>query len=207
MKGKILLFDIDETIFNPGSFLDNFYSEIVNNFNLSDKDLVKIKNIYTQIKDEYGYFSPTDFLEKIIENHPEIDRFSLEKVFWNIDLFNKNVYKDASVIKDLGRIGNIGIFSKGEESFQKQKISFLSDTVEPDDIHVFKNKLDKISEILDIYQDLNIYFIDNELEVLESIRKLNPDANLILIDRKNEYENSDIIKIKDLTELKSLIYD
>ncbi len=207
MKGKILLFDIDETIFNPGSFLENFYSEIVDSFNLSDKDLIKIKNIYIQIKQEYGYFSPADFLEKIIENHPEIDRYSLEKVFWNIDLFNKNVYKDASVIKDLGRIGNIGIFSKGEESFQKQKISFLSDIVEPDDIHVFRNKLEKISEILDIYQDLNIYFIDNELEVLESIRKLNPDANLILIDRKNEYENSDIIKIKDLTELKSLIYD
>lgn len=207
MKGKILLFDIDETIFNPGSFLENFYSEIVDSFNLSDKDLIEIKNIYIQVKEEYGYFSPADFLEKIIENHPEIDRFSLEKVFWNIDLFNKNVYKDASVIKDLGRIGNIGIFSKGEESFQKQKISFLLDTVEPDDIHVFKNKLDKISEVLDIYQDLNIYFIDNELEVLESIRKLNPDANLILIDRKNEYENSDIIKIKDLTELKGLIYD
>lgn len=207
MKGKILLFDIDETIFNPGSFLENFYSEIVDSFNLSDKNLIKIKNIYIQIKQEYGYFSPADFLEKIIENHPEIDRYSLEKVFWNIDLFNKNVYKDASVIKDLGRIGNIGIFSKGEESFQKQKISFLSDIVEPDDIHVFRNKLDKISEVLDIYQDLNIYFIDNELEVLESIRKLNPDANLILIDRKNKYENSDIIKIKDLTELKSLIYD
>ncbi len=207
MKGKILLFDIDETIFDPQSFLDDFYNELTKNFKLNENDLNKIKNIYSEIKTEIGYFNPTNFLDKVIETFPEINRTSLEKVFWNIDLFNKNVYKDASVIKDLGRIGDIGIFSKGEESFQKQKISFLSDLIETDDIHIFKNKIDKINEVLEIYQDLNIYFIDNEPDVLESVKKINPEAYLILIDRKNEYENSDIIKIKDLSELKSLIYD
>ncbi len=207
MKGKILLFDIDETVFNPKSFLDDFYNDLIEVFKLNENKLNIIKNIYLETKIEIGYFNPTNFLDKLIENFPDINRTSLEKIFWNIDLFNKNVYKDASVIKDLGRIGNIGIFSKGEESFQKQKISFLSGLIETDDIHIFKNKLDKISDILEIYQDLNIYFIDNELEVLEAIRKINTDVNLILVDRKNEFENSDIIKIKDLTELKSLIYD
>ncbi len=207
MKGKILLFDIDETIFDPQSFLNDFYSNLISILKLSESDIKRVENIYTDIKNEYGYFSPAPFLDKIIETFPNIDKVSLEKIFWNIDLFTKNVYKDASVIKDLGRIGNIGIFSKGEESFQKQKISFLSDLIETDDIHIFKNKIDRINDVLDNYQDLNIYIIDNEPDVLESVRKINSEAYLILIDRKNKYENSDIIKIKDLTELKSLIYD
>ena len=207
MKGKILLFDIDETIFNPQSFLNDFYDNLSLNLKFNESDIKIVDNIYTDIKNEHGYFSPVAFLDKIIERFPDTNKLSLEKIFWNIDLFTKNVYKDASVIKDLGRIGNIGIFSKGEESFQKQKISFLSDLIEADDIHIFKNKIDRINDVLENYQDLNVYFIDNELDVLESIKKINPEAYLILIDRKNEYENSDIIKIKDLTELKSLIYD
>lgn len=207
MKGKILLFDIDETIFNPQSFLTDFYDNLISDLKLKTSDIKRVENIYIEIKNENDFFSPIAFLDKILESFPDIDRISLEKVFWNIDLFTKNVYKDASVIKDLGRIGNIGIFSKGEESFQKQKISFLSDLIEADDIHIFKNKLDRINDVLDNYQDLNVYFIDNEIEVLESIKKINPEAYLILIDRNNEHGNSDIIKINDLTQLKSLIYD
>ena len=124
MKGKIILFDIDETIFNPESFLNDFYSRILKDSSLDSQDIKKIQGLYKITKEEHGYFSPDNFLNKISENFPKISQKSLRSTFWNVDLFNKNVYKDASVIKDLSRIANIGIFSKGDEYFQKQKISF-----------------------------------------------------------------------------------
>lgn len=207
MKGKILLFDIDETIFNPESFLNDFYEALISDFKLETKDIQKIRNIYQQTKNEQEYFSPTDFISKIIENFSSINRTSLEKVFWNIDLFNKNVYKDASVIKDLSRLASIGIFSKGDEHFQKQKISFMNDFLDSEDVYIFKNKLKKINEILENYPDQDIYIVDNEIDVLDKIKSINPEIYTILIDRKNKYEDLDIIKIKNLNELKSLIYD
>lgn len=207
MKGKIILFDIDDTIFNPDSFLGDFYNNISTELNLKQNDIEKIKEYYVETKNELSYFSPNLFLEKISANFPEIDADLLLKIFWNIDLFEKNVYKDASVIKDLSRIADIGIFSKGDENFQKQKIQFIINSINPEDIYIYKNKLEKINDILSNYKDFEIYLIDNEREVLEEVKKINSDVYTILIDRNNRFKNIDIIKIKDLTELKSLIYD
>jgi hypothetical protein len=207
MKGKIILFDIDDTIFNPDSFLGDFYSKISTELNLKQNDIEKIKEYYVETKKELNYFSPTLFLEKISANFPKIDADYLLKIFWNIDLFEKNVYKDASVIKDLSRIADIGIFSKGDENFQKQKIQSIINFIEPEDIHIYKNKLEKINDIFSSYRDFEVYLIDNERDVLEEVRKINSNIYTILIDRKNRFKNLDIIKIKNLAELKSLIYD
>src|SRR3989344_1726956 len=103
MKNKIILFDIDGTIFDSNSFLNDFCREASSQFGLSQKDVEEIKNIYTESKKD-DYFRPSDFLKKISIKFPLIKPDLVEKIFRDVDLFEKNVYKDTSIIKDLENI-------------------------------------------------------------------------------------------------------
>ncbi len=151
---------------------------------------------------------PDTFLSTISESITSLNKNLSHKIFWNIDLFEKNVYKDTSVIKSLSNISIIGIFSKGDVDFQKQKILFINEFLNNDNVYIFPDKIDKIQEVLGSYQDYEIYLVDNEAEVLNRAKELFPNISAILIDRKNQYQNGEnLIKISNLNELKSIIYD
>ncbi len=208
MKGKIILFDIDGTLFNGSSFLNNFYSKISAEFNLDNKELVKIQSFYEENKKKNDYFLPEAFLDKIVHSLPSINFSSLHEIFWNIDLFEKNMYKDTSVIRDLSRVATIGIFSKGDSDFQKQKLTFFGELLDGENIHIYPNKINKINEILEKYKDFQIYLIDNQNDVLIKAKEIFPEVYAILIDRSNNSRvDKVIVKIKSLNELKSIIYD
>lgn len=208
MKGKVILFDIDGTLFDSSSFLKGFYKNLSDEFNLSTIDLNLIQKIYIDSKEENKYFIPSIFLDKITDKFPKIKLGSINRLFWNLDLFKKNVYKDTSLIKDLSRVAVIGIFSKGDYDFQKQKISFINDSFDNEDVYIFSNKIEEIKEVLQNYQDYQIYMIDDQAEVLDKAKKLFPNIFAILIDRNNIYsQKRDIIKIGTLNDLKSIIYD
>ncbi len=208
MKGKVILFDIDGTLFDSSSFLKDFYKSLIDEFNISSDNLDAVKKIYIKNKKENGYFLPSTFLKKIANRFTSIKLNLLNKTFWNVDLFEKNLYKDSSIIKDLSRVAVIGIFSKGDYDFQKQKISFIADLLDGENIYIFSNKIGRIDEVLENYLDYQIYMIDNQMDVLEKAKDLFPNISTVLIDRnKSSEEDKDIIKIKTLNELKSIIYD
>lgn len=208
MKGKIILFDIDGTLFNGSSFLNNFYSKISAEFNLDNKELAKIQSLYEENKKKNDYFLPEAFLDKIVHSFPSIDFSSLHEIFWNIDLFEENMYKDTSVIRDLSRVATIGIFSKGDSDFQKQKLTLFGELLDGENIHIYPNKINKINEVLEKYKDFQIYLIDNQNDVLIKAKEIFPEVYAILIDRNNSSRvDKVIVKIKSLNELKSIIYD
>lgn len=205
MKNKIILFDIDGTLFDSNSFLNDFCREASNQFSLRQTDSEEIKNIYAESKKD-DYFRPSDFLKKLSIKFTLIDPDLVKKIFWNVDLFVKNVYKDTSVIENLANFAVIGIFSKGDVKFQKQKIFSFKQFLDDDNIYIFPNKIGKTGEVFGKYNDFEIYFVDNEEDVLLSVKSLFTGVSAILIDRENRYQNkSGLIKIKDLNELKSII--
>ena len=208
MKSRIVLFDIDGTLFDASSFLSDFYRNLTDVFDLSKENIDEIQKIYSQNREENDYFLPSSFQSKIIDKFPKVQEDKLQKILWNVDLFEKNVYKDTSVIKDLSNLAVIGIFSKGDKNFQKQKIFFLNKLLNDNNIYIFSNKTDRIKEVFEKYKDYIIYLVDNEGEVLFKAKSLFPNISAVLIDRKNQFQNDkNLIKIKDLNELKSLIYD
>ncbi len=208
MNDKIILFDIDGTIFNDSFFIDEFYKNLVKAFGLTDQNIKKIKSIYEDSKKENGYFLPSSFLNKITQQFPSIDKNKLQKIFWNIDLFNKSVYKDTEIIKSMGNLVVIGIFSKGDREFQNYKLSFIRDLLDTEDTYIFTNKIDKLPQVLGNYPDYKIYLVDDDIDVLIKAKELDPDIFAILVDRNNSYkENKNIANIKQLNELKSIIYD
>ncbi|MBI2621213.1 MAG: HAD hydrolase-like protein [Candidatus Levybacteria bacterium] len=205
MRGKrIILFDIDGTIFDALSFIEGFYQTISQVFNLSDQDIGKIKKIYKKTKEKYDYFYPPYFESKITKIFPKILGDELHKILWNVDLFEKNVYKDASAINSLTNIV-IGILSKGDSDFQRQKIKFIKNLAE-ENIHVFKNKIENLGQVLKKYNDYEIFLVDNETEVLRKAKALNRSVITILINRNGkQQEDNGIIKIKNLEEIKKII--
>ena len=208
MKGKIILFDIDGTLFDSSSFINDFYKNISAKFNLVSDDIATMQKFYEENKKKNGYFLPGIFLDKIAHNFPSLDLGLLNKIFWNIDLFEENMYKDTSLIRDLSKVAVIGIFSKGDSDFQKQKLTFFGDLLDGDNVHVFPNKIDKVSEVLRRYEDFQTYLIDDQNEVLIKAKELFPDTYTILIDRNNSKKKAkNTIKIKSLNDLKSIIYD
>lgn len=208
MKGKIILFDIDGTLFDSSSFIKDFYENISAKFNLGSDDIATIQKFSEENKKQNGYFLPGIFLDKIAHNFPSIDLGLLNKIFWNIDLFEENMYKDTSLVRDLSKVAVIGIFSKGDSDFQKQKITFFGDFLDNDNIYIFPDKLSKINEVLGQYNNFQVYLIDNENDVLTRAKDLFPDIYAILIDRKNDKKETEkILKIKSLNDLKSIIYD
>lgn len=205
---KVIFFDIDGTLFDVSFFIKLFHKELVERFGLNDKDISEIKTIYDEIKKEEGYFLPSAFISKISNRFKSIDKNELEQIFQNVDLFKKSVYKDTPVITSLANLALIGIFSQGDESFQRKKITFIKNVLDDDNVFVFPNKLTHAKEIFDEFAGFEIFLIDDNLELLKEIKKIVPSITEILIDRKGKYkDNNDISKIYNLNELKPLIYD
>lgn len=203
---KIIFFDIDGTLFNVPLFISLFHENLIDQFGFTNQDVESLKALYDQVKKEQGYFLPSLFLDKINNNFPSVNREELDKSFHSIDLFEKSVYKDTSNIKSLANLAILGIFSQGDENFQKKKIDFMSSLLDRENIYIFPNKVNETKQIFDKYIDFDIYLVDNDLSLLLEVRKINPSVNVILIDRNGQFnDNKDITNIKDLNELESVL--
>lgn len=203
---KIIFFDIDGTLFNVSSFINLFNQNLISSFGLKDKDIDQLKSLYDEVKKENGYFLPSSFLDKISDRFSFIDKKTLKENFYNVDLFDKSMYKDTSIVNFLADSAIIGIFSKGEVDFQKRKIVFINNVLDKNKIYIFPNKIDEIREVFEKFEEFEVYLVDDDLDVLREVKKLTK-VNPVLIDRNNHYNNTDIKTIRSLNELKSILYE
>lgn len=201
---KIIFLDIDGTLFDVSSFLNLLHQKLIDQFGMTNQDISKLKILYDEVKKENGYFLPTSFLTKIVSNFQLVDKKRLEKIFWDVDLFEKSLYKDTLAVGDLAKLAKIGIFSKGNLGFQRKKLSFLEVTIDDQDIYIFPNKIDKAREVFEKYEDYEVYLVDDNIDVLREVKNLTK-VNLVLIDRNSRYNGTDIKAIGNLAELKRIL--
>jgi FMN phosphatase YigB (HAD superfamily) len=205
MKQKIIFFDIDGTLFDSSKFLNLFYDKLLENFGI-EKDENKLSEIYSSVKNQYGYFLPGEYINNLASAFSIKDRDKLENIFYDIDLFEKSVYKDSSGILKLAEKIKFAIFSQGEKEFQKKKISFMLSALRQEDIFIFTNKYRQANEVFPRYSQYNVYLLDNDLELLKGIGELFSEVKLVLIDREDKYkDNKDIRVINSLDELGEII--
>lgn len=202
---SILFFDIDRTLFDPESFLNDFYSSLSMKFNLTDESLDEIKSLYKQVKLEMGYFYPSLFLDKIRNSFSNITSSNLHSLFWD-ELIQENLYSDTDQIIELSKVVQIGILSKGDEKFQREKLKNFKDLISDENLYIFQNKIENLQKVFDKYKDFNIYFVDDEIDVLEKAKE-NSNVFTILIDRKKSMKKSDKIDeiIENLYQIKDLL--
>lgn len=203
---KIIFFDIDGTLFDVSLFINLLHQKLIDRFGLTSQDISKLKILYDEVKKENGYFLPSSFFSKITNHFPSVDEKGIEEIFQSIDLFEKSVYKDTSVVKNLADLAIIGIFSQGEENFQKSKIAFLNALLNRDNVYIFPNKINQMKQAFNKYTGYEIFLVDDNLNVLTKAEDAYPNVYVILIDRNDRFgDNKGVTKIKDLNELKSII--
>lgn len=212
-KKKIVLFDIDYTLFDTDKFRDTTYPQLMQF--LQQEDSLKVKQIEKQLI-EVGGYEPVIFartLEKALQIKPQYNEISA--LFYNEKLYDTCLYEEAEpVFKTLSKMDDItlGIVSKGENSFQRRKIASLSKYLKNENIYISSNKFEKIDEIYNHYADKKIIIIDDSAPFLDAVKKSHEIISTIFIERKSRYEKREVpvdfrpdMRIATLTEMMSII--
>ncbi len=174
IKKTIVLFDIDYTLFDTISFVNNVYEKYSNSVDKETfyKILEEIRvNLKQALKEENSIKS------------------NIMKSLWDQAGLAKDFYEETvEVLDEVSKIATVGIFSQGDESFQKEKIKSVSRFFSEENIHVTLDKYKKLPEIIKKYQDSKLIIVDDFLSVLYSAKKLNENIHTIWVKRKAYYE-------------------
>jgi FMN phosphatase YigB (HAD superfamily) len=133
------------------------------------------------------------------------------KHFKESGLVNHKIYDEVvDVLGNLKNIGEFGIFSKGDDLFQKEKLekTGISKYFNKKYIHVFKDKDIKLMEVIDLYKDYRIFLVDDKLDILYYAQKHRKDVVTIWVKRGPFAEKQKPIsgfkpnlEVKDLLEI------
>lgn len=120
-------------------------------------------------------------------------------VLFDIDytLFDTATFKDSSltnyslyneivpVLKSLVAISELGIFSKGEDGFQNNKLKAtgIVDFFHQDNVHIFDDKDLNLEKVIEKYKELKIFLVDDKLATLYNSKQKTPEVFTIWIKR------------------------
>lgn len=204
MKNKIILFDIDRTLFDTQTFLKDFDSEISFKIDINLNELDEIKNLYDEIKVDFGYFLYPEYIKRIYKKYPSLKN-KLD-YFFEKDNINKYLFPDSKVLFELKDIRR-GIFSEGDLKFQRSKIDKFESVIEKDLIYIFQDKIKKLPEVLNKHSDSEIYIVDDRIDIHIESKKLSQDVRTILIKREGDNEDINEIdfRIKSLFDIMPIL--
>ena len=196
MNSKIILFDIDGTIFNSDQLANFFWPKFLDIFRTDKKTLDKVVNQYFLTLETGTDFNPNDFLSNLASTF-QVSKKIIEKVFYSKEIYIKCIYPEVkSVLEKLQKEYILGIFSEGFNEFQSKKLKLteLMGYFETKYVFIFRRKLSE--ENLKILPS-NSLIIDNSLKVIKDLPK---NINRIWINRNNE-NSIGYDQISDLNEL------
>ncbi len=191
VSGKVIFLDIDRTLFDPDSFLEEFYKKFSSALGLNN-NIIKLQELYSQSKSQ-GYFDPHIFLKKISESY-NLSLETLEKIFWDQELIDGSLFHDTEFIYQLSGKVRLVIFSKGDYEFQRRKLRKFESLVNKEDIYIFPDKIEKIPEVFGKYNKFEIKIVvDDDKQVLEKVKLFDSKIKTILIDREKKTLKNDKI--------------
>ncbi len=169
MKNKVVLFDIDYTLFDTDKYRKTVYTTLAKMLNYDlDEFYPLAMQAYDAIR-EHGYFDPALFTKQLVAHIPTtLGLEELENVWWQEDIFLSCIYPESSdVLKKLNEKGLLlGIFSSGHSRLQQTKIKSLTHFFSKENVHIHPIKNEKIESILSSYTSYDIYIVDDYIPVL-----------------------------------------
>lgn len=118
--------------------------------------------------------------------------FDIDYTLFDTDIFKKSnlvtyqLYEEAvSVLYDLHTIAHIGIFSEGEEEFQKAKLvkTKIHEHFPQEHIHIVAKKGETLPDILEKYNGKKLFYVDDRLSILRKAKEIAPDIITVWIKR------------------------
>ncbi|GIW61591.1 MAG: hypothetical protein KatS3mg089_0443 [Patescibacteria group bacterium] len=188
---KIVLFDIDHTLFNTRVYLLQCFAELERLLASENKLNIKIlaQEIYASQR-KRAYFSPKAFSEELklkVKTNQSLQ--NIENVFYNEHHLEESLYKDTlPTLKKLSEQNiALGIFSGGDKILQKKKLQTLYHLLHQRLIYIFdRDKHEAIREVAALYKTQKLYVVDDLLSVLAQFKSANQDICTIWIVRSEE---------------------
>lgn len=188
---KIVLFDIDHTIFDGILYRKTLYANIARQFDYDFNQFSEnADREYKKLRDSTNYFTPDTFLNTILTNLKETaDHKEIKDIFWDKKLYETCIYPDVKkIFSFLKKRGfQIGIFSTGDLAHQKIKIESLREYLSENHIYISPNKLKIIKSTFDGYKDYVIYLVDDFPQILMQAKTHNKNIFTIFIKRGESY--------------------
>lgn len=214
MKNKILLLDIDDTIYNVGKAKELYKDTLSKKLNIK-KDIINvaIDKTYLILKKQIGHFVPSVFSKELSKKLKVRDIKVFDEAVWDDNKFIKSIYKDTDYfLNKLHKTVNVLIFSKGEKKFQIRKLMTINKYINKKNIHIYPDKVTKIKDLINKYKNNKIFIVDDSPEIINTAKKINKNIITILIKRKNFNKNYNYntkifadFKVKNLKEAVKIV--
>ncbi len=210
-KEKIVIFDIDYTLFDSKNYRDNLVRKIGEEIKYKDlKAFEKIgEDVYMELRKSVIYFDPKLYA-KSLSNYLNIDLDEnlIEAISLSEKIIDQSVYEEALEAIEALKNKNfkIGIFSTGLETIQRAKISKFEKHLEEEHIHIIKDKKEFLPKLIEKYKNHDLYMVDDLLEILYSAVIMDKSVHTIWIKRGRFAKESDTklftpdVTVSNLTE-------
>lgn len=213
MNKKIILFDIDYTLFDTTKFKEriaNALSSLV-----PHTDFAVVDDIYDEVRLE-GNFDPKLFAKLFKEKHAtEITEEEIEGLWFDKDIIQQALYPEVLPTLQKLQAKNdliLGIFSAGKKDFQIQKISSLQEFFPQQDIYIAGVKESILHEVLETYKHNTIVLVDDIITILQKAKLLRNDIFTIWVKRGKFAEKAEIPEgfkpdaiVTDLAEIVAVV--
>lgn len=97
-----------------------------------------------------------------------------------------NLYEEViETLKRLRDIANLGIFSNGENEFQKDKLEKTGISVffDKNNIHIYDDKDVNLVNVLSRHEGQKLFMVDDKLMILRSAKKSMPQITTVWVKR------------------------
>lgn len=120
-------------------------------------------------------FDTEKFTDQLLEGVVDFEKSLHSEVFEALEMISKKA--------------TLGIFSKGQEKFQRAKIKTIQHFFDQQHIHIHIDKGSLIPSILEKYKEVELYVLDDSLEILSKIKKYNKNILTVWV-RRGPYAKS-----------------
>ena len=188
MKKKVILFDIDHTLFNGHEYRKNIYRGMAKKAHIEDEEkFIEIADeAYLEMR-KVGPFIPDIFPIMVAQKLPmPVDPKDLEEVIWLEETFRMSLFEETlDVLQVLSKRKDVtlGIFSTGSQDLQRAKIKTISEFFPKEHMHIFLRKDDEIMNIIQQYKDDQLYLIDDYMDILYNAKRLDKNVYTVWVKR------------------------
>lgn len=188
MKKKIILFDIDHTLFDGERYKKAMFLSLAKVSRHPKRELFAevIETMYYDMR-KRGGFIPDAFAKEMIETHSlAVGSEELVLAIHDEALVTSSLFEEVHGILELlgGRDDVLlGIFSTGFYTFQTLKIKLVKHFFEEEHIHIFEAKEKEMESVLEKYKGHEIFLLDDTLPILQKAKLLNPEVKTVWVKR------------------------
>ena len=180
---KLILFDIDNTIFDSASFRKDVFKKVSKALHSmgTKKTVQEVEKMVDDLIEKYGFFDPEIFAQLLKHLSPK-DKQKIKAIYLDTDGMKNFLYKETvELIAKFTEIGEVGVLSQGRAKFQLAKIASIYNHFHKDRIHIAENKKTEMVTILNKYSKYRVYYVDDMLTMLEKAKEVRNDITPLWI--------------------------